>query len=210
LSISDQIEEFLINYETFELSNETYPLLLEGVLDVTGPKGKLYDRFHISIEISEKYPKSLPKVKELDSRIPRIADRHINPDSSCCLCLPIAEDIFIKNGFELIEFYESLVVPFFANQVYYEKTDNWAVGEFAHGRKGMRQFYKDAFQTNDERVIVYGLRISLGWYSPPFDCMTCFCGSKHPYIICHKLTIEIFKMIGREIIVNDLKKISDR
>ena len=208
----EDIRSFLDKYPKFQLVQPNQKHVLEGELDVKGVDNTLFDRFHIKMVLPVKYPSSLPRVYEIDGRIPKVADRHINIhiDNSCCLCIPMKARLFIENEFNLTSFFEELVIPFFANQVYFERTGKWANGEFAHGIAGIMQFYEELFNTKDHSRIVYGLKIATGRFYPPLDFTNCFCGRKRQYSICCKPTIESIKYILKDYILEDIEIIQGK
>ncbi len=207
MNISEDIDSFINAYPKFSTIKQGKEHVLDGELDVIADDGTLFDRFHIRILLTKQYPQSLPKVFEIDGRIPKEPDRHINAltDNSCCLCIPMKARLFIRGGYNIVKFYEELVLPFFANQVYYERKGKWANGEFDHGIRGVIQFYEEIFQTNDHSKIVYGLKIVQGRFKPPLDFMKCFCGRNKTYSSCHKTTISTLTYVLKDYVRDDIE-----
>lgn len=63
-------------------------VLVRGTFPIAFERKGL-DGYLIEIELSRDYPKSIPIVRETGGRIPRTADRHMNPaDGTACILLP--------------------------------------------------------------------------------------------------------------------------
>lgn len=118
----------------------TYLLLESGaVVDPAGPIAS----FDVEITVPPDYPRSEPEVFEIGERIPRCADRHINPGGSCCVTvwehwLATAADTSFA-GFLSAPLYE-----YFLSQYWFEQSGEWAFGERQHGAKGLQAAYADA------------------------------------------------------------------
>ena len=69
------------------------------------------------------------------------ADLHINQNGSACLCLNLEETKYLPNGFNLPDFFNYLVVPFFYAQSYFRDFGLWPWGEYGHGLAGILESY---------------------------------------------------------------------
>jgi hypothetical protein len=101
------------------------------------------DWYVVEIDLGPLQRSCLPLVKEVGGRIPRIADRHMNDDGSCCVCLP--EDYFLRNPgpFDMIAFLDGPVRGYFIAQTLVERGDPWPHGEWGHGMVGYDQWFKE-------------------------------------------------------------------
>lgn len=90
------------------------------------------DRYYLSIDISS-FPKRFPKVIEINERIPRKADRHINNDNSLCFTTKTNEEILLKTAVTDIEaFFKQILIPYLINNSYYEINKEYKYGEYSH------------------------------------------------------------------------------
>lgn len=148
------------NLNSFIQNQQIY---LEGVIDITCSTTIMKTSLKIKIEIPKTYPQKLPKTYLLDNTIKRHIDRHISEDGMCCLCLDTIEHTYFNNGINLVDYIEKLVIPFLSNQLYYDKTGEWANGEHDHGVMGQIDFYKKILETNDINTIINALGLLLNY-----------------------------------------------
>lgn len=123
----------------------TFPIAFEG---------KGLDGYLIEIELPRDYPKSIPIVRETGARIPRTADRHMNPaDGTACVLLPDERWRVWPYGSTLLQFLDGPVRNFFLGQSLAELRDPWPFGQWGHGVDGIRDYYAELLGTDDIRVI---------------------------------------------------------
>ncbi len=141
--------------------------------------------FDVKIIVPPDYPRSEPKVFEVGDRIPRCADRHINPDGDCCVTvwehwLATADDQ------SFADFLSGPLYEYFLSQYWFERTGTWAFGERAHGARGLHDAYAEVLVIADQKVddVVYFLRLlSQDW---PKGHWLCPCGSGKILRFCHR------------------------
>jgi len=153
-----------------------------GTYPVRGPKGVLVHH-RIELELHDEYPDELPMVRELDRRIPRTTDRHVNPhDNTLCVVLP-EEYWSTHENCELIAYLDGPVREFFISQLHFEHHKSWPFGHRNHGDEGLFDFFEELFGTRDQQAVRHFLdylsreRIAGHW--------TCPCGSKQKLRKCH-------------------------
>lgn len=157
---------------------------IAGEIDIYDNNDEYYSSFIIKISIPPKYPFEFPTLYECGNDIPHIIDRHIYRNGSCCVCVTQEEDIRKKTGITIKEFIFEYVIPFFANQIYFETNNNsWANGDYLHGYSGFIQYYQELFSTKDINTIVLGFRCFFSKSIKPYE--KCFCGSELKYKKCH-------------------------
>ena len=159
----------------------SYLVLESGT--IAAPGGPI-TTFDIEMEISVRYPRHEPRVVEVGGRIPRKADRHINPGGDCCVTvwenwLVAAQDNSFAN------YLSGPVNEYFLGQFWFEKTGKWPFGERPHGLKGLEEAYADALGIpNKKESLLYHLRLlSQDW---PKGHWQCPCGSGKPLRNCHR------------------------
>lgn len=155
-----------------------------GEIDIFDNNNNYWDSFQIKIKLANGYPYSFPKVFTVGDRIPIEDDRHINKDTSCCVAVLQEEILRASRGITIIQFINEFVIPFFANQLYFEKHNKWANGDYLHRIDGIIQFYKEQthIQTVDE-IVLFLKRLPAIKLLGRND--KCFCSSDLKYKNCH-------------------------
>jgi len=148
--------------------------------------GRVLDRYQVEIEFLPDYPHSLPKVREVQGRIPHILDRHVFPLSGTA-CLFVEEDwlLTISEGTDpsFLEFLDGPVRNFFLGQALVEAGEKWPFGERSHGIKGLLEVYGEWFGTVDQVVILRHLEyLSKENIKGHWECP---CGSGQTLRKCH-------------------------
>ncbi|MFD2855734.1 hypothetical protein ACFSZS_14520 [Seohaeicola zhoushanensis] len=159
----------------------TYLVFEKGV--VAAPDGPITS-FEISMELSERYPRQEPRVFETGERIPRVAERHINPNGDCCVT--VWENWLVEvNDHTLSSYLNGPMNEYFLGQFWYEKTGKWPFGERSHGLKGLEEAYADALGiSNNAESLRYHLRLlSHDW---PKGHWLCPCKSGKLLRHCHR------------------------
>lgn len=187
-----QIKEVELNYPSLHFHNEKELLIIKGTFPLIDKKNnKEIDRYWIEIEVPTNYPIDIPNVRETGGRIPRIPDRHINPNGYACLFLEEEKNKFVKRNTTLLEFIEEHVFNFFCGQTYFELTEKesgkgeWIFGEWSHGTDGIFEFYSKNLNTNDINKIIEFVNY-LSKDKIDFNYI-CFCGSNKKLSQCHKI-----------------------
>jgi hypothetical protein len=80
-SVKAAIAELQPDLEVIEAEPQ---IIISGTYTLAGPEGP-FDQFQIRLLIDYDYPNSEAKLFETGDRVPRTADRHINPDGACCI-----------------------------------------------------------------------------------------------------------------------------
>jgi hypothetical protein len=138
-------------YLHFYLRNEV--IVAEGSFPVIY-ENTVLDRYSIKITFPKNYPKSIPIVEEVGSRIPRILDRHMSEKGEACLFLPELRSEIWPLGSSLLEFLNGPVHNFFLGQSLFEKGEGWPFGTWDHGAGGIRDYYAQLFGTEDINIIM--------------------------------------------------------
>jgi len=117
-------------------------------------EGQVLDRFSVELQLARNHPVELPVVRETDGRIPHCDDRHINmADGTACVLLPDERWRFWPPGSSLLKFLTGPLRSFFLAQSIVEEGEPWPFGQWAHGAKGVFQYYRELLKTSDLRVI---------------------------------------------------------
>ena len=89
---------------------------------VAKPAGPISE-FDIEIILSNRFPRHEPKVFEVGGRIPRCADRHVNPDGNCCVTV-WEHWLACATHHSFAAFLNGPANEFFLGQYWFEKTGN--------------------------------------------------------------------------------------
>jgi hypothetical protein len=134
--------------------------------------------------VPDRYPDVEPKVLEVGGRIPRLPDRHIDPDGDCCVTV-WEHWLACANDHSYAAFLNGPLNEFFLGPYSYETTGKWPFGERPHGIRGLEEAYAEALGVvNKKRDLIYHLRLlSLDW---PKGHWLCPCGSGVRLRYCHR------------------------
>uniref|UniRef100_UPI00405677A0 SEC-C domain-containing protein n=1 Tax=Candidatus Electrothrix sp. TaxID=2170559 RepID=UPI00405677A0 len=157
------------------------------------------DQFKICIDIPKQYPSAPPSVREIGGRIS--SDFHVNPGiNTLCLGSPleVKRKFFVEKN--LVGFVELLLIPFLYSYSYYEKNQRMPFGELSHGTRGILDYYKELFQTNNSQAILNFLNLLID--NSYRRNSLCPCRSGKTLKKCHAdLLIDIMKIHSRKDIV---------
>lgn len=134
------------------------------------------DKYNLKIDFNN--TSSFPKVYELNDRIPKKADRHINPDYSLCFTTKANEQILLKTQVkDLVSFFNLILVPYLLNNSYYEINKSYKFGEYSHNLHiSTYETYCDILNVDNFHLISTLLNeVANGRKIRPNDI--CYCGS---------------------------------
>jgi hypothetical protein len=154
------------------------------------------DKYNLKIDINN--TSLFPEVYELEDRIPKKADRHINSDNSLCFTTKANELILLKTKVkDLISFFDLVLVPYLLNNSFYEINKFYKYGEYSHNPLiSTYETYCDILNIDNFDLISTLLNeVSKGRKIRPNEI--CYCGSN----------IKIKKCKNHEIGYRNIKKI---
>jgi hypothetical protein len=121
---------------------------LEGELRFSAERDglpRLTTSFRVRIEFADD-PTSLPITTELEGRIPRTPDHHVNPDGSLCLGSPFRLRLALARDATLLAYIDRCLVPFlYAAEIREAQSGALVFGELAHGSAGLLSELEQAF-----------------------------------------------------------------
>lgn len=167
--INNQIDIVLKKYTFLTFNSEES--CFTGVIQVDED-----DKYNLKIDISD--ISSFPRVYELDDRIPKKADRHINSDYSLCFTTRANELILSKTIIkDLISFFDLILVPYLLNNSFYEINKYYKFGEYSHHPyMATYETYSDILNIdNFELISILLSNVSKGRKIRPNE--KCYCGS---------------------------------
>lgn len=157
------------------------------------------DVYEIEIDFSNQG--FLPLVRETGERILRskekwhveqLVDMHVFPNGTACLCMPSEATLKLPNGFNLKDFFEELLIPYFYYQSFFEKYGREPWKGYSHGDFGILESYFCQKNPTPELTWFYFLSLSDEWqmyvrenirfkgYKP------CACKSGRKFKKCHR------------------------
>lgn len=177
-------EELRREYPTLCVIDINNKIFIRGSLFIADPETKQeIDRFGIELELPDNYPVSMPYVREIEGRIPKIIDRHINSNGTACLFFRDEEHKYYNKNTSIIEFIQIPVYNFFLSQAYFELKNKWLFGERHHGPAAVWEYYAEELETDDIDSI--GRFLFLLASEKINVKLPCYCGSNKPLRFCH-------------------------
>lgn len=143
----------------------------------------------------------LPSVQEVGGRILKskkkwgiedLIDMHVYSDSTACLCIPTEVQTRMPNGFNLKDFFENLLIPFFYYQSFFEKYGKEPWRGYSHGCLGILESYLNYKDISLENVNFFlnilpdNLKDSILRNHKIKGHHFCLCKSRKKFRKCHK------------------------
>jgi hypothetical protein len=139
-------------YPSLQFFTESGKNYLRGSFPLES-EGRILDRFVIEIELPERGRDTIPAIREIGGRIPRIVDNHINPNGDICLFVPDERWRVFPRGATLLDFLNGPVRNYFLGYCLKEAGEDWPFGERHHGKSGIIEYYEEVVGTNNQVVI---------------------------------------------------------
>jgi hypothetical protein len=180
---------------------------LEGEIDIFDADNNYVDCFNIKVQIQKNYPFGMPALFETAGKLDHLPDRHFNTDESCCVCSLQEADLVGQKGISINRFMDDYVVPFLANQIYFDSENEWANGEYAHGVPGIFQYYSELLKMAHLETVLTALkRIGKRKYNRNENC---FCGNKRKLKHCHGKEYTTIRCLSYRRLNNDIQLLED-
>lgn len=178
----------------------------EGILHISK-----HDFYEVVIHCSG-FPETFPTVYEVGERIPKKMDRHKYRGSDiCCFTTKAKEQILLKTKIKTLElFFTNILIPFFENNSFYEINKAYKYGEYSHAELGIIEGYQDILDVKNIYLIIQIIKDRLSQPKIRFRD-DCYCRSGKTLKKCnngyHSARYRDFRLINKEILLYDLKKI---
>ncbi len=192
---------------------EGKPYVINPAVDYTEGV-KIQDSYQIKIEFRPSEFSDLPQVFETGSRIAKIAqnrnlkpeDLHVNPSGAVCLCIKPEETKNLPSGFNITDFFNNLVIPFFYAQSHFEQYNSRPWGQYSHGNLGFIEWYLYQKETTHQEMSDFLERLKKynNWQilklllEPKHNVKghhLCVCGKNEKFRKCHSdVLIGIWKL----------------
>lgn len=158
---------------------------LAGELEFRASAGNLeeiHDRYDITMEVPEEFPRQLPLVFEHGGRIPK--SFHKLREGALCLGSDFRQFAVLVKRPTLLGFVEGCVIPYLYGFSYFIKHGTMPLGELDHGFKGLIDDYRRAFRVRTTAACLDMLRL-LGMKKRIANKHPCPCGSGRRLGRCH-------------------------
>jgi hypothetical protein len=175
---------------------------LSGEIAIFDAAANYVDSFDIKVTIPRNYPHGFPLLFETGNKFEHIPDRHISEDGSCCVCSLQESDLVSQKGIAIKNFFLRYVIPYLANQLYFDSEEEWVNGDYEHGADGILQYYKELFTINDIGEVINLLSFFNSKKLNRND--NCFCGSGSKLKRCHLEVYCAIKDLSKNRIETDL------
>lgn len=207
--LDNDIEAVLEMFPKMKLGVENKVKILLGEVDIFDGANTYVDSFSIKVIVPLRYPHEFPRLFETGNKFEHIADRHISNDGSCCVCSLQEENLVSQRGITIKSFFLIYVLPYLANQIYFDSQGKWANGDFDHGVLGIFQYYSELLKLEKITEVIEFL--SVFNVTKIYRNDDCFCGSGKKLKRCHQGTYYIFKDLSkkrREVDLFELKSLA--
>ena len=157
------LSEFLYNNRGLRLKElSSQGLILEGLYNINAQMDGyelVSETVNLRIQFDKSYPKEIPKVVELDSKIPRSPDYHVNAaDDTCCLGSNLRLLDEINRNPNIDNYFSVCVNPFFYSVLHKIKHGVFPYGELAHYEEGLVQDYEELFNIKGKENVILLLK----------------------------------------------------
>ncbi len=189
-----------LNTKAINQANSAW--LISGEMDICDTNGDYWETFEIKIVVPFTYPHCVISVLETSGKIERSDNRHINEIGFCCLDIDHKLQAMKLKGVNLLEFTKNKIYSFFANQIYFDQTEQYAAGDYRHHFNGVRQFYQEDLKISSDEEAIQILEYIFSKQKLGRNDQ-CFCGTKK-FKECHLNQVDFLKSVGKEQLKKDL------
>ncbi len=207
LSLDKDLKEVLEMFPKLKLFEKDKKKSIGGELNIFDAAGNYVDSFDVRVTVPRNYPYGFPSLFETGNKFEHIPDRHISEDGSCCVCSLQESDLVSQKGITIKDFFLKYVIPYLANQLYFDSEEEWANGDYEHGVDGILQYYKELFKMNDIEEVINLLSFFNTKKMNRNDA--CYCGQKAKLKRCHIQTYNTIKHLSKVQIETDLFRLKN-
>lgn len=177
------LEEFLARNPKMRLTSmNSDQVIIEGDYDISAQmegKRQIRTTYSLKLLISDDYPRTPPKVFEIEGRIPKTLEYHINHDGAFCLGSILKVKSILFERPDLTSFSERLLTPFLYSITYKILFNSFPYGDLKHYEAGLIEDYEQMFDVKGKPNVLKVL-LALSHrkrHSNKLSC-PCSCGKK--------------------------------
>lgn len=187
-------------------------LLIKGTFKFTANSErniKIADSYELRILVPEKFPYELPKVTELNNKIPRDFKHHVNPDDTLCVGSPLRIIMKLYKSPSLIRYAEECLIPYlYAVSHKLKYGGEFIFGELDHGEQGIIQDYTDILGlANPQQVTKALILLSIKKKAANKLPCPCECGKRLGSCRFHRKMNEMRKVAPRSFFINHVNNL---
>ncbi len=190
-SDKEDIQRSLENYPGLQFYPDAEVPYIQGIWEAKF-NGVLFETYEVKIDFIHGYPNKLPLVYEISSKIPRLADRHLNPPGwDACLFVADSRWEVWPLGSSFLKFLEIPIHNFFLWQAYYDEFQKPPPsGERSHYDQGVVEYYYERLSvTKPDQAL--RLLLATKYITKRTD--RCPCGKNISFKDCHYETVKLFR-----------------
>jgi len=206
---NEQLYDAIKKYHNLRIIQDKDKIsFLRGILDIPNDNNEIVGHFLIEVHYSDKFPHRFPILFETGGEIPNEIDWHKYNDGRCCITVWPDEILKCKNGITVLLFIEKYAIAYFANYLHKKQTGRFKNGEYAHGVKGVSQFYESLMKTDNRDLWIQYFKNT--FQNLKVRCErneNCFCGSQEKYKQCHLKVFNNLRQIGEKQVLYDFSLI---
>lgn len=148
------VDELLIRYPGLRLiPSREKDVVIRGTIAFQATHGDrevIADEYEVELVIHERFPESVPSIRELGGRIPD--SFHKLAGGGLCLGSPTRLRIGLVQHPTVLGFVEQFVVPYLYGHSYFIKHGEMPFSELSHGPKGLLEDLASIFDVEDEEA----------------------------------------------------------
>lgn len=196
------IIQFLKDYPGMTIApTREKEIILQGMFSFSAKPdhgANISDSYHLKIIVPDTFPTSVPIVFELDEKIPRDENHHINPDNTFCMGSPLRLKLILFNNQTLVGFAEKILVPYLYSMSHQRLFGGKIpADELAHGEEGIVTDYYELLKLGTPEQIRSALNI-LGTKRRVANKKPCPCNCGSQYGRCdYRKVLEQYRVLAK-------------
>ncbi len=188
MTLAKQIAAFLKEQPMMNLTPVSNgAIIINGLFEFTRTyqnRDLIHDSYELRITIPENYPEVLPLFQELEGKIPRNADYHVNPGGTLCLGSELRLLKQLRSAPDISLFIENCLIPYLYAQSHKRIFGgDFIFGELQHGELGIFEDCENLFHLRGKDAVIYALEL-LGKKRRIANKCTCPCGCRRKLRQC--------------------------
>lgn len=198
---SRTIEEFIHLFKRMNIVDfNQESTMLCGAIECRIPNGNhgaIEIFYRLRIDVPHNYPNEVPRVFEIGTDIPRLAEYHLNFDGSLCLGSPLRILESIRQDESLVKYAKEFLLPYLYAVSLKQRgvCERMVYGELEHGEQGLFSDYKKCFGVQTNAQVLWVLKL-LRKENLDYKNELCPCGCGRSLADCQfRNTIEYWKEV---------------
>jgi len=203
--LHDEFTKLQTSYNELQCKDISDGIEIEGNIKFTAEYNNIpiTDSYKTRIRVSTSFPNDLPKVWNLDNKVPRKYE-HLLSEGTLCLGVSTEIRLKLRKNPSLVYFINEFVVNYLYSVSYWKKYTTMPFGERSH-TDGILEFYKEHFNVDSEKQVLSILKTITDEHFQYRGHLPCPCNSGLAMRKCkHKdFLLNIFDPIEMALYKND-------